>query len=370
MQFSTILARVESLSNVQSQDTLIKDAIQVGLYRATMTDLPYLMTDGFITTIAPYETGTVTATNGSATVTGASTTFTALMVGRKIRFGSENAYYRIKTFVSTTELTLEANYQGTTASGKTYSIFKDEYRLPADLDVYKVMRQIENAIALIDIENTAFDLANPSPSGEGDPMYSILAGSKLDTYTTGTISGTVGASTITGTSTVWSTLEGFGKGSIIIVGSASYTVKSVESDTSLTIYENITPAFTASAYTILLDNYIIQFDPIPDTAQNIYFKYQRIPYPLVDDQDIPDLPHQWHHILVTAGLIWAWETKDKAESKLQEALFLSQVQQMWTRIGYVSSNRSRPRASQDDIALRNHPAGMRLPSGYGYPIQR
>ena len=73
MQFSTVYTRIESLSNVTSQRALIKDAIQTALYRATMVDLPYLMSDGFIPTIAPYETGTVTATNGSKTVTGSGT---------------------------------------------------------------------------------------------------------------------------------------------------------------------------------------------------------------------------------------------------------------------------------------------------------
>src|SRR3990167_5562213 len=95
LQYSTILARVKSISNVSSQDALIKDAIQMGLDKATMADLPYLMTEGVITTVAPYATGTVAMTNGSKTVTGTDTVWTSAMVGRKIRFGSDNAYYRI-----------------------------------------------------------------------------------------------------------------------------------------------------------------------------------------------------------------------------------------------------------------------------------
>src|SRR3990167_8348483 len=139
MQFSTIYARVESLATLGTgYRALVKDAIQIGLYRATARDLPYLMTDSFITTIAPYTTNTVTVANGSTTVTGATTTFTSAMVGRKIRIGAENAYYRISAFVSTTELTLEVAYQGSLTSGNTYSIYKDEYRLPANCDTYKV----------------------------------------------------------------------------------------------------------------------------------------------------------------------------------------------------------------------------------------
>src|SRR3990172_4616784 len=194
MQFSTIYRRVEAIRNVTSQRALIKDAIQMGLDRLTAIDLPYLNTEGFITTVAPYETGTVTATNGSKTITGSGTTFTAAMVGRKIRVEDENAYYRIAAFVSTTEVTLEAAYQGTRQSGADYSIYKDEYRLPADLDVYKVLRQIENSVAMVGIEPSAFDVYAPAPQSQGSPNFEILAGTKLDTSTTGTFSGSVNPS--------------------------------------------------------------------------------------------------------------------------------------------------------------------------------
>ena len=369
MQFSTIYSRVESLALVTNNRPLIKDAIQMGLYRATGVDLPYLMKDGTILTVAPYTTGTASVTNGSTSVTGSSTTWTALMVGRKVRFGSDTAWYRIATFVSTTSITLEATYQGTTNSAATYEIYKDEYKLPADMDVYKVMRQIENGIALVDIEQTAFDLILPVPTSSGDPGYSILVGSKLDTYTTGTVSITVNLSALTGSSTAWTSVEGLGMGSKLTIGSNVYTVKSVNSDTSITIYELASATVSATTYSISLDNYVIQFEPYPSAARNIYFKYQRLPFPLINDQDVPDLPDQWHHILISAGLIWAWETKDKEESKVYEALFGQQVQEMWRRIGYVSVNRRYPRASQDDIARIRSFNGLRLPDGYGFPIR-
>ncbi|MDI6732322.1 MAG: hypothetical protein QME16_00115 [Planctomycetota bacterium] len=367
LQFSTIYTRVESISNVTGQRALIKDSIQMGLDKLTAADLPYLMTEGFIATIAPYETGTVTATNASKTITGSGTTFTAAMVGRKIRMGSENAYYRISAFVSTTEVTLEAAYQGTTEAGKTFSIYKDEYRLPADCDVYKVMRQIENGIALVGIEPTAFDIYEPTPQSKGSPDFEILSGTKLDTYTTGTLSGTVNLSVLTGSSTVWTGVEGLGRGSRITIGSNVYTVKSVDSNTQITIYEKLSVTVSAgTSYTIHLDNYIIQFFPIPDAAENIYFRYQRIPFPLINDEDIPDLPEKYHYILITAGLIWAWMTKDKDEATKQEAMFNAQKQEMWARIGNISRSLSFPRRSQDDIAMNRR--RYNLPADYGVPI--
>ena len=365
LQYSTILTRVKALSNVTSQDSLIKDAIQMGLDRATMADLPYLMTEGVITTVAPYVTGTVTVANGSKTVTGILTVFTSAMVGRKIRIAGENAYYRIGAYVSATEITLEVAYQGSLTSGNTYSIYKDEYRLPADLDVYKVMRQIENNTAMVGIEPSAFDIYEPSPQSQGSPNFEILAGTKLDTYTTGTISGTVNLSVLTGAGTSWTGVDGLGKGSRITIGTVVYTIKSVDSDTQITIYEKLSSTVAAlSTYIIHLDNYIIQFFQIPDSAENIYFRYQRIPYPLINDEDIPDLPEKYQYILITAGLIWAWETKDKDEAKAQEVIFQGQVAQFWKRAGNISRNLTFPRRSQDDIGMNRR----RYNPNYSIPI--
>jgi hypothetical protein len=368
LQFSTILSRVKSISLVTNQDALIKDGIQMGLDRLTDKDLPYLMTDGVITTVAPYETGTVTVTNNSKTVTGSGTTFTSAMVGRKIRIAGENAYYRISSYSSATSITLENVYQGDTASAQTYSIYKDEYRLPADLDVYKVLRQIEDSQSIIDLERTAFDLYEPSPNAQGSPRFSVLAGTRLDTYATGTISGTVSGSTITGSSTAWTGVEGLGRGTRITVSTVVYTVKSVDSDTQITIYELISSTFSASTYSVSLDNYIIQLFNIPDRIENIYFKYQRLPFPLINDQDLPDLPEKYHSILITAGLVWAWATKDKKESLVQMQVFEAQRQEMWSRVGNPSSNRVYQRMSQDDINVNNLTAS--LPSKYGFPISR
>lgn len=368
LQFSTILSNAKAIANVTSQDTLIKQGIQMGLDRLTDKDLPYLMTDGSITTVAPYTTGTVTVTNNSKTVTGSGTTFTSAMVGRKFRVDSENAYYRIGAYVSATEITLEVVYQGDTDSALTYSIYKDEYRLPADLDVYKLLRQIENNRSIIDLEQTAFDLYEPSPIATGSPRFSVLTGTKLDTYSTGTITGTVNLSVLTGSGTSWLSVDGLGRGSRIVAGSAVYTVKSVDSDTQITIYELLTTALVGSTYAILLDNYIIQLFYIPSQIENIYFKYQRIPFPLINDQDVPDLPEKYHHILITAALIWAWAVKDKQESLVQTKLFEQQRDEMWKRIGNPSSNRSYSRMSQDDMNRMDFTTS--LPSSYGFPIPR
>lgn len=76
-----------------------------------------------------YTEGTITVTNGSATVTGSGTTFTAAMVGRFINVGKW--WYEIASVNSTTSLTLVNYYQETTAAGASYTI-AELLRLPPE----------------------------------------------------------------------------------------------------------------------------------------------------------------------------------------------------------------------------------------------
>jgi hypothetical protein len=69
-----------------------------------------------------YTTGTVTLTNGSTTVTGSGTTFTAGMVNRWIQATDDGYWYRIASYTSTTELTLDRKFMGTTGSGLSFTI--------------------------------------------------------------------------------------------------------------------------------------------------------------------------------------------------------------------------------------------------------
>jgi hypothetical protein len=68
-------------------------------------------------------TGTVEATNASATVTGTGTYFRQSHVGQKIRFGTEAVTYTILSVTDTDTLTLTTNYAGSTGSGKAFRIF-------------------------------------------------------------------------------------------------------------------------------------------------------------------------------------------------------------------------------------------------------
>jgi len=71
---------------------------------------------------ADYTTGTISLTNGSATVTGSGTTFTAAMVGRYLQPTVDGYWYKISAYTSATSITLEKTFQGTTGSSLAYTI--------------------------------------------------------------------------------------------------------------------------------------------------------------------------------------------------------------------------------------------------------
>jgi hypothetical protein len=72
---------------------------------------------------ADYATGTITATNGSKTVTGAGTTWNTLVdAGMLMQVGNERVY-AIESVDSTTQVTLRDAYEGTTGAGKSYTFY-------------------------------------------------------------------------------------------------------------------------------------------------------------------------------------------------------------------------------------------------------
>lgn len=124
-------------------------------------------------TTADYTTGTIQVTNGSTAVVGTGTTFTAGMVGKTIRVGTDNAFYRIATFTDATHIALISNYAGTSGSGKTYTIFSsctDQWKDfgasnaitdPRQMDTYEdwVVIANNNNFALLNVTDDSFNNA-------------------------------------------------------------------------------------------------------------------------------------------------------------------------------------------------------------------
>jgi hypothetical protein len=91
-----------------------------------------LNVEGILQTVAPYSTGTVALTNGSLTVTGTGTTWTAAMDKRTFRVDGRTELYTFY-YANATSGELDRPYEGETAAAATYGIQQNIYVLPDDV---------------------------------------------------------------------------------------------------------------------------------------------------------------------------------------------------------------------------------------------
>lgn len=261
---------------------------------------------GLLSTTAEYTTGTVAVTNASTTITGTGTTFTSAMVGRRFKVDSDSRSYKITGFTSTTVLTIESGYEGDTASGKTYHICKDTYNLskwvssPSRIYSFNNPEQGNRLTFLSLSDKQSFA---PGVSDIGTPSNYTPNGRTRTTYSTGTLSGTSGSKTLTGSSTAWTSSD-IEQYDMIQIGDYAYTVNSVDSATSITLFENLVVTVSAlSTYTAVMDRYTVELYPMPQYARAYPYIAQTMIPRLENMYDVPFIPEQYHHILVKGALV-------------------------------------------------------------------
>lgn len=133
--------------------------------------------------MAQYQTGTVSVTNGSAVVTGSGTAWSGEVAGGDIfTIVGDNTWYEVASVDSATQITLAANYAGTTGSGKNYAIsrdFTDRLGLPypqkGDIETASL---IKRAFAQIDAQTNVAKseyaaTTAPTVNDDADDGYTI-----------------------------------------------------------------------------------------------------------------------------------------------------------------------------------------------------
>ncbi|MDI6787555.1 MAG: hypothetical protein QME51_04215 [Planctomycetota bacterium] len=256
-------------------------------------------------TIVPYETGTISVTQDSATVTGSGTAWTSAMKDRKLVVDSDNKAYAIKTVGSPTSITLETVYKGDTASGKSYKIYKSVYRL--DDRVFKMLwiKQTYTPCVLQEFFEREFDRFLPVPYSAGDPLRYCLRGQTTsDYYNTGTVAVTNNSASVTGTNTAWdSTLVGM---VFKVTGDGvEYKISSVTNATTLVLSKVYNGTTSASTTYVIgpVGTEQIEVDPLPDKIMQLKYKAIIRPLRLINNNDVPELPEQWHWLLIEGGLL-------------------------------------------------------------------
>ena len=270
-------------------------------------DWSFRKKDGQITLTPTYSTGLISISTGSTTVTGSGTTFTSAMVGRKLFIGSEGRGYTIASYSSATSISITEPYEGQTSQTLvSFLIAKTEYNLPRWVDhnlIYEVVAG-DTSRKLERISKRQFNWLHPGGNSTGNPSSYSLSNFSRTSYSTGTVTGTTGAKVLTGSSTNWAT-SGLEQYDLIRIGDYVYTVDSVDSNTQITLFEDLLASPSASSYSAIVDRGTISFYPFPEVTMTVDFVGGQITPPLEDDYDVPILPDSWHWLLVKGGYMRA-----------------------------------------------------------------
>jgi hypothetical protein len=300
MRLALLINDVEKRMNDTSQTALVRQWInQAQDEIQSFFDWPFLITQDWIQTNAEYTTGTgtINVTNGSASISGTGTSWTSAMTGRKFRVTGDNEWY-VFTYVSGTTGTLDRVYEGTTSTTADYTLFQDTYRTRGDVNKLLLMRNLGQSRAIYYVSSYDLDKARPTDRDPSQPWVVAVLGRDTSTETTGTVSGSTGSTTITGSGTSWTSVEGLTQGLKIRIGNYTYTIKSVDSDTQITTYETLQTGPSGSAYTINLNNILVKFSNPPDSATGIPYRFQRTLPPLSNDWDESEIPEKYHRLLI------------------------------------------------------------------------
>lgn len=283
MLFSDAVTRVADECRLNSTITAVKSRIQREINRSgseiwNSFRWSFRWRNYRIVTDTDVTAGTISAIHGTTDLIGSGTTFLSSYDGWHINFPADSIsnWYKIRRYSSATTMAMDVPYQGTTGSGKSYILRHFDYLLPTEAwDLGSVM-VTNGRRPLTILEPTSIDIIAPVPFSNGYPQAAAIYSSDSlhhdgpTSYSTGTISGSLGGTifqVVSGT-TAW--LTNIFPGDILTVSGDKYTVASVDADTQVTVYQKLTAAYSSQAYTI-----VRQFG-----------RYMRLMWPSIDNYTI------------------------------------------------------------------------------------
>lgn len=142
--YTDLQNRVRVATGITATESQAKRYVNIALqdvHVGTDYTFPWTERRAFLTTKAPYTTGTVSIAAGSTSLTGASTLWNTantynqnnLRVGSKLSIAGGTDIYRVSAVASDTAATLETRYvASSSAAAVEYRAFEDEYALASD----------------------------------------------------------------------------------------------------------------------------------------------------------------------------------------------------------------------------------------------
>jgi hypothetical protein len=283
-----------SIDNLQENKkalSLVKSYINHAQGLVYQYKMPWMPRKGYLTTKPLYSTGTLTATQDSATLTGAGTVWTRDMAGQKIIItdGTDGEQvYRIKSFTDGATLTLETNYIHTGGALLTYKIYYDTYTMPEDFKEMAVIKNIKVLTTYVDYQNYLLS----AQVTDGIPTKIMMLGVRTDSYyDTGTITTTNGSNAIVGLGTSWDNTM-IGRYIQIDTYGKLYKITAVGSVISITIERNFGDV-TATTKKYKIDPpglFQVRFHGAPSARKIIPYTYWPKAIRLMDNEDISPIP--------------------------------------------------------------------------------
>ena len=258
-------------------------------------------------TVAPVATTTqtLTATNGTKTVTASAPYFTAAMVGRKIQSSRDPRSYKVDAFASSTSITIDENYEGTTGGGKSGTVFQDEYDLGGGVDKVVAMNwsglqppsgRIYEMRPHEFFENWPFALA----SDQGTPtIFTRLQPSEtFPDVGANVASGTDGNDFLIAPTGDFSDL-GIAEFDLVTANNKAYIIKGVnaDDDTQLDLWEAVEGSFSSLAYVITQRRQRVRLHPVPNEARSVVYSYYEYARPVGVSKHIPWLFYNYFEAL-------------------------------------------------------------------------
>lgn len=327
MTLSPAISRVASRLNKNSNDTTVFARIKnhlndTGLEKWNGYAWSFRYRSYPIVLIPRVTSGTVSVTNGQQTVTASGTPFDiSNHVGAWIRFTADTiqAWYRVIAVASTSSLTIEPAYQGSSGALKAYELCVTDYLLPTELIDLASIKVTYDQRQIVPTYREFTEWDHP-PLSTGSPLdISILRQSQTKTtYNTGTLSGTINTVTLTGVGTAW--LQNIKPGDEIVIGTTdtnTYRVYSVDSDTQITLYNHLVSAASGSTYTATRQFGKILRVRSPDNPYVIFVIGLRDYPPLVNNIDSNEILNRYPQAMIE-GAVWreAGSSPDPREDSL------------------------------------------------------
>lgn len=323
----------------------------------------------FLQTTAEYTTGTVAVSNGSTSVTGTDTAFDDNMITQLIALDGQ--VYEVSDVSSTTALTLDRPFEGTTITADATSIIYANMKLPHGWEPQRisVLRDTSNQVRLLPMTHDRWTQAYPNPVDTGHPRVWVPLGKK-----TGRLpeSGAGELDTGSGTTSViipadtakLATVDDF-YNDWFCVNQTRESVSRVTDYVTATRVATTTPAVTGQVATdvayLFKEIFYIRPYPMTTEAISLHMTGYILPDNLVNNYDVPQyIPPQWHDAIYYRAAIESQLILDDSRIRKIEALYGSILGDMIAEYGTFEEENYKKQAIDEDLESHYLP--------YTYPL--